>query len=202
MDTKKKGHQSLPRSIRRRAMSHNRYRIPRKLRKNFEEDLAKAETMQKIPKCRKHIRKRRHLITAYKLRSGKVQWMSTHLWAARRMRMIEYYGYKVAITANNKCFRSAYRHFRHNACLIDLSYYNCLSLAFANSDLPKHFQLKDNEALPDFDRIYEIKVYSSAKQEKLVCPAYLIRVKQEDFALGLKIFFHPAARDEISKLAF
>lgn len=35
MDTKKKGHQALPRSVRRRAMSHNRYRIPRKLRKNI-----------------------------------------------------------------------------------------------------------------------------------------------------------------------
>ena len=37
MDTKKKGHQSLPKSVRRRAMSHNRYRIPRKLRKTMEE---------------------------------------------------------------------------------------------------------------------------------------------------------------------
>ena len=42
MDTKKKGHQSLPKSIRRRAMSHNRYRIPRRMRKNIEDDLAKA----------------------------------------------------------------------------------------------------------------------------------------------------------------
>lgn len=37
LDTKKKGHQALPRSIRRRAMSHNRYRIPKKLRKNMED---------------------------------------------------------------------------------------------------------------------------------------------------------------------
>lgn len=36
MDTKKKGHQALPRTIRRRAMSHNRYRIPRKMRKCME----------------------------------------------------------------------------------------------------------------------------------------------------------------------
>lgn len=42
LDTKKKGHQALPKSIRRRAMSHNRYRIPRRLRKTMEEELAKA----------------------------------------------------------------------------------------------------------------------------------------------------------------
>lgn len=89
--------------------------------------------MQKIPKCRKHIRKRRHLITAFKLRSSKIQWLSTHLWSARRMRMVGYYGYKIAFTPNNKSFRSAYRHFRHNTCLVDLSYYNCLSLRFKNA---------------------------------------------------------------------
>lgn len=42
MDTKKKGHQALPKSIRRRAMSHNRYRVPKKLRKKMEEGLARA----------------------------------------------------------------------------------------------------------------------------------------------------------------
>ena len=31
--TRKKGHQSLPKSVRRRAMSHNRFRIPLRLRK-------------------------------------------------------------------------------------------------------------------------------------------------------------------------
>lgn len=36
MDTKKSGHQALPKSVRRRAMSHNRYRIPLRLRKNME----------------------------------------------------------------------------------------------------------------------------------------------------------------------
>jgi hypothetical protein len=52
--------------------------------------------MQKIPKCRKHIRKRSRLILSYKDRFSKIKWLSTHLWAARRMRMIDYYGYKVA----------------------------------------------------------------------------------------------------------
>ena len=37
LDTKKKGHQALPKSIRRRAMSHNRFRIPSKMRKLNEE---------------------------------------------------------------------------------------------------------------------------------------------------------------------
>jgi ribonuclease P/MRP protein subunit POP1 len=88
--------------------------------------------MQKLPKCRKHIRKRRHLVMAYKMRDGKVRWLSTHLWATKRMRMINYHGYKIAFTPNDKSFRSAYRHFRHNSCLIDLSYYQCLCLKVIN----------------------------------------------------------------------
>ena len=84
--------------------------------------------MQKLPKCRKHIRKRRLLISAYRLRSEKVQWLSTHLWAAKRMRMTNYYGFKVAFTPNNKSFRSAYRFSQHSATLTDLSYFYTLTL--------------------------------------------------------------------------
>jgi len=52
--------------------------------------------MQRIPKCRKHIRKTARLILSYKDRHSSIKWLSTHLWAARRMRMINYHGYKVA----------------------------------------------------------------------------------------------------------
>jgi len=98
--------------------------------------------MQKVPKCRKHIRKRRNLIMAYKLRDSKNKWLSTHIWSARRMRMINYYGYKIAYTSNNKCFRSAYRHFRHNSCLLDISYLNCLSIKSQSKNLPSNIKIK------------------------------------------------------------
>lgn len=68
-DTTKKGHQSVPKSLRRRAMSHNRYRIPLRIRKPMESDLAKAESMQKLPKCRKSIRKKHRLLVSYRMRS-------------------------------------------------------------------------------------------------------------------------------------
>lgn len=102
--------------------------------------------MQKLPTCRKHIRKRRHLIMAYKMRYVKNRWLSTHLWAAKRMRMINYYGYKIAYTPNDKCFRSSYRNFRHNACIVDLSYYQCLTVKCIdslNSKLPSNFSIQD-----------------------------------------------------------
>lgn len=53
--------------------------------------------MQRLPKCRKSIRKRHRLIVSYKQRSGKVKWLATHLWASKRMRMGAHAGYKVAM---------------------------------------------------------------------------------------------------------
>lgn len=41
-DTRKRGHQSLPKSIRRRAMSHNRFRVPLRMRQPIENELIKS----------------------------------------------------------------------------------------------------------------------------------------------------------------
>jgi ribonuclease P/MRP protein subunit POP1 len=145
MDTKKTGHQALPKSVRRRAMSHNRYRIPLKLRSKIDQELQKAERMQKLPKCRKHIRKRRHLVHAYKLRDSKNRWLSTHMWAAKRMRMVPYYGFKIAYTPNNKSFRSAYRFTRHSCTVSDVSYMHTLCMTSKDFiELPSQIKIKSN----------------------------------------------------------
>jgi hypothetical protein len=36
----------------------------------------------------------------------------------------------------------------------------------------------------------------------MICPAYLIRYNNEPHKLSLKIFFHPAAVEEVSKIVF
>jgi hypothetical protein len=43
--------------------------------------------MQRVPKCRKNIRKKHRLMLSYKMRAGKIKWLNSHLWAAKRMRM-------------------------------------------------------------------------------------------------------------------
>lgn len=90
--------------------------------------------MQKVPKCRKNIRKKHRLLLSYKMRSDKVKWLNTHLWAVKRMRMCEYSNYKIAETPNDKGFRSAYRNFRNNACLIDYSYLQCLTITMIKNE--------------------------------------------------------------------
>lgn len=99
--------------------------------------------MQKLPKCRKHIRKKHRLLISYKKKSDKCKWLSTHLWATKRMKMINYFNYKIAFTPNDKSFRSAYRHFRHNACLLDLSYFECLKINLNASELDKFIKINN-----------------------------------------------------------
>lgn len=201
--TKKKGHQAMPKSIRRRAMSHNRFRIPRKLRRNIEEELVKAENMQKLPKCRKHIRKRRHLVAAYKLRSARHRWLSTHLWAAKRMRMLPYAAYSIAHTPNDKSFRTAYRHFRHNATLSDLSYLQALALAPSSPlarPLPEEISLRNGEVPSQFDRIYHANIFASGERKELICPAYLLRTRAEGSEWSFKLFFDPIALPQVRLL--
>jgi hypothetical protein len=125
--------------------------------------------MQKLPRCRKHIRKNHRLVTAFKMRAAKGRWLNTHLWAAKRMKMVSYSGFKIAETPNDKSFRSAYRHFRHNACLMDYSYLQCLVIqtklvpSNANSnegELPKCIKLINCQQIKHANRLYFGELYS------------------------------------------
>ena len=85
--------QLVPKHLRRRAMSHNRYRVPSRIRKNMNlAELDATENAQRIARCRKHIRKPKLLAASYRRRSLKNKWLETHLWHAKRMRMINYFG--------------------------------------------------------------------------------------------------------------
>lgn len=78
--------------LRRRAMSHNRYRIPSRIRNRMNvQELDVIEKTQDPIRCRKHLRKPKLLMNSYIRRSRSDKWMETHLWHAKRMRMIKYF---------------------------------------------------------------------------------------------------------------
>ena len=112
--------------------------------------------MQKLPKCRKSIRKKRRLLISYKMRNQKCKWLPTHLWSVKRMRMIDYYGTKIAYTPNDKSFRSAYRHFRHNTCLMDFTYLRCLTIWLKGDRLPESIKIKSNNGVKFIQSVSEI----------------------------------------------
>ena len=173
-------------------MSHNRYRIPARLRASINEDLKTSESLQRIPRCRKTIRKKTALIAEYKKRSSKVMWLGTHLWAAKRMKMEEYFGYKVALNPNDKSDRACYRFSNYGCCLMNLSFYETLLVHLSSpadtSLFTSHFQ-----QFPTDDHSYvDTYLYLDSK---LVCPVIIYRNQ-----LSFYVFYHPAARPQIDHL--
>jgi len=116
--------------MRRRAMAHNHYRIPVRIRLDalFKLKGAEGPGPLKRSKCRKHRRKLRFLTHLYEIRQRRYRWMETHVWHAKRFKMINIDwngGCRVPLNCNDKSTRCIYRLCqKENACITDLSYYS------------------------------------------------------------------------------
>lgn len=129
--------QSLPKHMRRRAMSHNPKRLPRKYRTKHSHQMAKAgkPTASKRP-SRKFRRKPGNLLKEYLRRQRKNVWLETHIWHAKRFHMISKWGYKLPYASCDKTFRACYRASAKHCLLQDISFYNCLEI-FGSLDIIK-----------------------------------------------------------------
>ncbi|KAF9233375.1 ribonucleases P/MRP protein subunit POP1-domain-containing protein [Melanogaster broomeanus] len=90
--------QTLPRHLRRRAASHDVRRVPVRLREK-----ARAEVSDKT-------------------------WLETHIWHAKRAKMENMWGYRLAVTPTEKAFRPSHRASVHGSILHDASYYATIEL--------------------------------------------------------------------------
>lgn len=115
--------QTLPKHMRRRAMSHNPKRLPRKYRQAHVAQMRKSgvSTISKRP-SRKYRRKAGNLQTEYARRARNNMWLETHLWHAKRFHMVERWGYKLAQSSCDKTFRSCYRASTAHCLLQDVSF--------------------------------------------------------------------------------
>lgn len=126
--------------------------------------------MQKVPKCRKSIRKCSRLLVSYKQRSGAMKWLSTHMWSVKRMEMVSYWGYKIAFKPKDKSFRSAYRNFRHNACLMDYSYLECLVVQVLDENVFKGITFLGSSSKGSF-----LNAELSHPDGRTICPASIFQ---------------------------
>lgn len=125
---------ALPKHMRRRAMSHNPKRLPRRLQemalKLKEKNLqgAKKKKEQSKKKCRKARRKHGNLLIEFNRRQRKNIWLETHIWHAKRFHMVKKWGYCLGDKPTSKCYRPCYRAMSSHCLLQDLSYYCCIEL--------------------------------------------------------------------------
>lgn len=110
-------------SMRRRAMSHNVKRMPRRVR---EMVTIKANKHKKP--SRKHRRRPKNLLQEYIRRQKSKVWLETHIWHAKRFKMADKWGYKIPYQPTNKSARASYRATQHHCQMIDVSYLCCIEI--------------------------------------------------------------------------
>ncbi|KAJ8673599.1 hypothetical protein QAD02_004861 [Eretmocerus hayati] len=121
--------QKLPMHMRRRVMSHNAKRMPRKLRSSHLSQMKKSGLPPKTKRpSRKYRRRPQNLLKEYNRRQRDKFWLETHIWHAKRFKMIDKWGFKLAHHSNDRCFRANYRAVMNHCLIQDISYYTCLEL--------------------------------------------------------------------------
>ncbi|CAD0200886.1 unnamed protein product [Chrysodeixis includens] len=116
--------QSLPVHMRRRVMSHNSKRLPRRLQKAHLEQVKKSGPLptQKRP-SRKFRRRPANLLDEYNRRQQRSVWLETHIWHAKRFHMTERWGHRLPYAPCDKAFRACYRGSSAHCLMQDISYY-------------------------------------------------------------------------------
>ncbi|XP_034553730.1 ribonucleases P/MRP protein subunit POP1 isoform X2 [Notolabrus celidotus] len=146
---------SLPKHMRRRAMSHNTKRLPRRLRwvanRMRERNLQAGAKTKAKNKSRKARRRHGNLLLEFNRRQRKNVWLETHIWHAKRFFMVKKWGYCIAERPTSKCYRPCFRAMSNHCLLQDLSYYCCIELqGEENNLLASLSQLTNKETGPTF----------------------------------------------------
>ncbi|TFK28005.1 ribonuclease P/MRP protein subunit [Coprinopsis marcescibilis] len=119
--------QALPRHLRRRAASHDIRRVPLRLRARAkaEMDIApkKSNTSSKRGKTKVITR-----TDSFLKRQRDKSWLETHLWHAKRMKMENVWGYRLAIEPTDKSYRPSHRAAVQGSIIHDASYYSIVEL--------------------------------------------------------------------------
>uniref|UniRef100_A0A8C3WUC3 POP1 homolog, ribonuclease P/MRP subunit n=1 Tax=Catagonus wagneri TaxID=51154 RepID=A0A8C3WUC3_9CETA len=123
--------QTLPRHMRRRAMSHNVKRLPRRLQEIARKEAQKAVHQKKEhskTKCHKARRCHINRTLVFNQRQKKNIWLETHIWHAKRFHMVRRWGYCLGERPTAKSHRACYRAMT-SRCLLQLTFaaVHCLS---------------------------------------------------------------------------
>ncbi|CAG5127497.1 unnamed protein product [Candidula unifasciata] len=113
--------QKLPRHMRRRAMSHNIKRVPRRLHDAVRSELEKTKPPGKRP-SRCYRRRPKNLLAEYERRKRKIGWLETHIWHAKRFKMVQRWNYKLPLHPNEKSIRACYRAVNKHCLMQDVSF--------------------------------------------------------------------------------
>ncbi|XP_031825844.1 POP1 ribonuclease P/MRP subunit [Nomia melanderi] len=157
--------QKLPVYMRRRVMSHNVKRLPRRLREAHLNQMTKSGLPPKSKRpSRRYRRRPRNLLLEYNRRQRSKVWLETHIWHAKRFHMVEKWGYRIASHANDRCFKANYRAVAKHCLMQDISYYTCIEI-YGPDDILKETLKKHCNPL---ELTFAAKIFISGTREGTV----------------------------------
>lgn len=201
--------QTLPKHMRRRAMSHHPKRLPRKYRSIHNSQMAKAGKPPQTTKrpSRKYRRKPSNLLKEYIRRQKSHTWLETHIWHAKRFHMISKWGYKLPYASCDKTYRSNYRATAKHCLLQDTSFYDCIEIQGDFSEIVRCFASLTSArcGLSIGARTFAtgrregcIELFQAGQYPNgALGKVSFIWKPQEEYLRTLWLFIHPAAYTEI-----
>ncbi|KAJ1658688.1 Ribonucleases P/MRP protein subunit pop1 [Dispira simplex] len=118
--------QTLPRNLRRRTASHNVKRLPYRLRTKALQEVAKSGGVKAVKKKKPNSRRTRrypgNIAEEFRRRQRDKRWLETHMWHAKRMKMVQRWGCMVAEHHNERSIKASYRATKHLVLATDMSY--------------------------------------------------------------------------------
>ena len=144
--TGKLASQQVTRRMRRRAVSHNPKRLPRRLRESHVNQRNKGCTTANINNgigalkkpSRRWRRRPKNLLSEYNRRQRNIGWLETHIWHAKRFHMKTRWGHVVPQTPTDKSWRQTHRAMSAGAVMWDLSYTKLIQMSGDTESLLDH----------------------------------------------------------------
>ncbi|KAF9584858.1 hypothetical protein BGW38_004904 [Lunasporangiospora selenospora] len=141
--------QSLPRNLRRRTASFNLNRLPARLRERAQREVESDPVKKgKKPDCRFKRRKTRTLLEEYSKRQGDKQWLETHIWHSKRMKMTDLWGFKLPLHSNENGIRSTYKSSNHQCIIQDMSYFGFMEISGRKKSIVNLFESMFDPSMP------------------------------------------------------
>ncbi|CAG9805522.1 unnamed protein product [Chironomus riparius] len=204
-------HQLLPNHIRRRGMSHNPKRLPKRYRAAHINQMQKSglENKPKKRPSRKYRRRPANLMKEYCRRKLKNVWLETHIWHAKRFKMKDLWGYKVPYSSTNKRYRASYKAIKSHCLIQDISYYSCIEVT---GELPILTERLSKIASKDCGLTLTAKCYLNGTREgqatvfkkdsypyNAIAQISFIWKQNDESRKTIWIFVHPSAYKELLK---
>ncbi|PRP75501.1 hypothetical protein PROFUN_10679 [Planoprotostelium fungivorum] len=132
----KRSFQTLPKHLRRRTMSWNIHRLPRRMRFSAHNEMKDTAPPKKLTrKYRVQKRRAQYALQDYVRRQNKFKWLETHIWHAKRMKMINIWGHKIAERPLDKHQKAMYRATQHGCVIHDMSYHSAIEITSSQQNI-------------------------------------------------------------------